>query len=79
MDTAGCRIDVKNGKLSLDVEDEHVEFNLIKASKFPSITRECCRIDAVDSLAQKAISNNVSCDPLEHCLLNNGTTGDENL
>jgi len=27
--TAGCHIDVKNDKLSLDVDDEHVEFNLI--------------------------------------------------
>jgi len=26
--TAGCWIDVKNGKLSFDVGDEHVEFNL---------------------------------------------------
>jgi len=27
--TAGYYVDVKNGKLSFDVNDEHVEFNLI--------------------------------------------------
>ena len=30
----GCRTDVKNDKLSFDVGDDHVEFNLFKASKF---------------------------------------------
>ena len=34
--TVGCYIDVKKDKLSFDVDDEHVEFNLLKASKFPS-------------------------------------------
>jgi len=45
--TIGCRIDVKNGKLSFDVGDEHVEFNLFKASKFPSISVERNMIDVV--------------------------------
>ena len=48
--TARCRIDVKNGKLSFAVGDEHVEFNLFKASKFPSIFDECNMIDLVDGL-----------------------------
>jgi len=48
--TVGCRINVKNGKLSFDVDDEHVEFNLITTSKFPSTSSECHRIDVVDSL-----------------------------
>ena len=30
--TAGCCIDVKNDRLSFDVEDEHMEFNLITPS-----------------------------------------------
>jgi len=33
----GSCIHVKNGKLSFDVGDDHVELNLFKASKFPSI------------------------------------------
>ena len=48
--TARCRIDVKNGKLSFEVGDDHMEFNLFKASKFPSISDECHMIDVVDSL-----------------------------
>jgi len=55
-----------------------VEFNLIKASKFPSISGECLWINVADSLVQKIISNNDSHDPLEYCLLNDGTTRDEN-
>jgi len=36
--TARCRIDVKNDKLSVDMGDDHVEFHLFKASKFPYIS-----------------------------------------
>jgi len=43
--TTGCRTDVKMGKLSFDVGDEHVEFNLFKASKFPSFSDQCHMID----------------------------------
>ena len=77
--TAGCRIDVKNGKLSFDVGDEHVEFNLFKASKFPSISDECNMIDVVDGLIWETVSNVVSNDSLEHVLLHDSTTKDENL
>ena len=48
--TAGCHIDVKNGTLSFDVVDDHIKFNLFKASKFPSIYDECHMIDVVDGL-----------------------------
>ena len=32
---------MKNGTLTFDVGDVHVEFNLLKAAKFPSIFDEC--------------------------------------
>ena len=32
--TAGCNIDVKNGTLSFDVGNDHVEFNILKVAKF---------------------------------------------
>ena len=32
--TTGCRTDVKMGKLSFDVGDEHVGFNLLKLLSF---------------------------------------------
>jgi len=54
-----------------------VEFNLIKAFKFPSISGECHWIDVLDSLVWGTISNNVSNDLLEHCMLNDGTTKDK--
>ena len=38
-------IDVENGKLSFDIGDDCMEFNMFKASKFPSISEECHRID----------------------------------
>ena len=48
--TAGCCVDVKNSTLTFDVGDVHMEFNLIKATKFPSISDKCDKIDVVDSL-----------------------------
>jgi len=72
--TARCCIDVKNGTLSFDVGNDHVEFNLLKATKFPSISSECNKIDAVDGLMQGNVFNLYSNDPLEHLMLNNSTT-----
>jgi len=77
--TAGCRIDMKNEKLSFDVGGEHVEFKLFKASKFPYIFYECNMIDVVDSLIRKTVSNVVSNDSLEHLLLHDSTTEDDSL
>jgi len=48
--TAGCRIDVKDCTLTFDVGDVHVDFNLLKVAKCPSISDECHKIDVVDSL-----------------------------
>ena len=74
LDTTGCHIDVKTGKLSFDVRDDHVEFNLFKASRFPSISDECHMIDVVDGLVWKTISNHESDDPLAHCMLTDRST-----
>ena len=68
-----CHIDVKYGKLSFDVGDEHMEFNLFKASKFPSISDQRHR-----NLGWEIITNHVSNDPLKHCMLNYSTTSDKN-
>ena len=51
--TARCDIDVNNGKLSTDVWANHVEFNLFKAYKFPSISDKCHRIIVIDNLVRK--------------------------
>ena len=69
---------MKNGRLSFDVGDDHVYFNLFKASKFSSISDECCMIDVVDLLTQETMSNLNSKDSFEHLMMNDSTTNDEN-
>ncbi|XP_074277050.1 uncharacterized protein LOC141600704 [Silene latifolia] len=44
----GAMIDVKNGKLSLQVGEEKVEFSLNKAMKEPSEAKSCYMIDMVE-------------------------------
>lgn len=58
---------------------DHAEFNLFKASKFPSISIQCHRIEVIDNLVREEVTNHVSGDPFEHCMLNDGTSKDENL
>ena len=41
---------MKNRTLSFDVRNDHVELNLLKAAKFPSISDECNMIEVVDGL-----------------------------
>jgi len=69
--TARCRIDVKNGKLYFDVGDDHMEFNLFKASKFSFIYDEY-------GLIRETVCNVVSNYSLKHLMLNDSTTEDEN-
>jgi len=52
---------------------------LSKTTKFPSISDKCHRIDVIDSLVRKTVSNNDFNDPLKQCLLNDCTTKDGNL
>ncbi|XP_074282674.1 uncharacterized protein LOC141607213 [Silene latifolia] len=46
--TGGAMIDVKNGKLSLQVGEEKVEFSLNKAMKEPSEEKSCYMVDMVE-------------------------------
>ena len=45
--TAGCKIDVKEGKLTFDVGEHHVEFGFFNDVK-PSATFACCGCDTID-------------------------------
>ena len=74
MATVGSRVIATNGKLSFYVEDEYVEFNLIKASKFLSIFGEYHQADVLDRLLCRTIFNKVNNDPLEHYILNDAAT-----
>ena len=52
---------------------------MFKASKFPSISSECHRINVIDTLVWKIVTNYDSNDPLKHCILNDRTTKEENF
>ena len=78
MDTAWCHIDVKNGKLSVNVGGDHVDFNLSRAYKCPSISDDCRSIDVINNFVREEVANHVFNDPLEHFLLRDGTSKDMN-
>jgi len=46
--TAGCKIDVKEGKLTFDMGEHHVEFGLFNDEK-PSSTFACCGCETINS------------------------------
>ncbi|XP_020254122.1 uncharacterized protein LOC109831194 [Asparagus officinalis] len=75
--TAGAIIDMKNGKLSLNIGDEQVNFDLFSTTKFPLIDDTCCRIDTIDMVAREDFTRNISSDPLEKCLVKNGVPDDD--
>jgi len=76
--TTRCRIDVKNGKLCFNVGDDHLEFNLFKASTFPSLSDECHMIDMIYSLVWETVSNLDFNGHLEHCMLHYSAINDKN-
>jgi len=47
--TVGCKIDVKEGKLTFDVGEHHVEFGLFKDFESSPPTFSCCGCEVVDS------------------------------
>ncbi|XP_020271670.1 uncharacterized protein LOC109846842 [Asparagus officinalis] len=69
--TTGTVIDVKNGKLSLNIGDEKVNFDLFSGMKFPLIDDNSCRIDTVDMVVREDFTRYISGDPLEKCLVEN--------
>jgi len=46
--TAGVMIDVKNGRLSLQVGDEKVESSLPQPMASPTSGDSCCRVDVLE-------------------------------
>ena len=71
--TAGAIIDVKNGRLSLNVGDETVKFNLTHTLKNPFLST-CCRVELTDDDDVFDLPNSMSPhDPLEACLVDDNT------
>ena len=56
----------KNCKLSFDLLDDLVEFNLFKAFKFRYISTKCDRVDEIDNLVREEVINQVYGDSLGH-------------
>ena len=51
--TAGAIIDVKRGKIKLEIGEETIEFDVFKITKDPSFTKTCFRVDAIQSCVEK--------------------------
>lgn len=68
--TAGAMIDVKHGKLSLQVGDEKIEFSLPHAMTSPASSDSCCRVDVLEkTLNQEGTALHSVEDPLEAALI----------
>ncbi|XP_021658910.2 uncharacterized protein LOC110648853 [Hevea brasiliensis] len=71
--TAGAIIDIKNGRLTLKVVDEEVEFNMFRAMKHKLEPDECLRFNIVDKLVKEHLE-----DPFEAFTVHGHTTDNEN-
>ncbi|XP_057996533.1 uncharacterized protein LOC131175871 [Hevea brasiliensis] len=76
--TAGAIIDVKNGRLTLKVGEEEVEFNLNQTLKKHHGVDPCLRVDVIDEIVEVEFKKRYPEDPLENCLVHSRTTKDEN-
>ncbi|XP_074314097.1 uncharacterized protein LOC141649303 [Silene latifolia] len=63
--TGGAMIDVKSGKLSLQVGEYKVEFELAKSMEAPSLRNSCCRVDMVEDNLDEPNLGPSFLDPLE--------------
>ncbi len=63
--TAGATIDIKNGRLTLKVGEEEVEFNLFDTMKHKFETDECFKVDTIDEPVEKEFHKTRLKDPLD--------------
>jgi len=67
---AGAMIDVKNGRLSLHLGEEKLEFNFSKVMASASLENACYRVDVIDKVVfEETGPLNSPSDPLKACLL----------
>ena len=77
--TAGALIDVKRGKLSLNVGEDKVEFELHKALNAPSLGDTCYRVDVVEGWEEDLPMDSTNDDALQRCLSSNGAFDEETM
>ncbi|XP_074314770.1 uncharacterized protein LOC141650284 [Silene latifolia] len=67
--TGRAMIDVKSGKLYLQVGEDRVEFELHKSMEAPSLGGTCCIVDILENPMEEHDPKASSMDPLETCLV----------
>ncbi|XP_074265041.1 uncharacterized protein LOC141587457 [Silene latifolia] len=77
--TGGAMIDVKSGKLSLQVCEDKVEFELTKSMEAPSLGDTSCIVDILENPMEEHDPNASSMDPLETCLVNGYEVDDKDV
>ena len=66
--TSQALIDVKHGKLTLQVDEDEVKFNLTKTVKFVDEDKGTyMRVDSLNSSVEEVLPDMVARDPLEKC------------
>ncbi|XP_074266941.1 uncharacterized protein LOC141590234 [Silene latifolia] len=68
--TAGAMIDVRSGKLSLQVGEDKVEFELSKTMGGPSMSDSCYRVYVLEEYLSEPSFECTSSDKLQDCLTN---------
>ncbi|XP_074318668.1 uncharacterized protein LOC141655487 [Silene latifolia] len=77
--TGGAMIDVKSGKLSLQVGEDRVEFELHKSMDAPSLGDTCCIVDILENPMEENDPKASSMDPLETCLVSGYEVDDKDV
>ncbi|XP_074287795.1 uncharacterized protein LOC141612946 [Silene latifolia] len=77
--TGRAMIDVKSGKLSLQVGEERVEFELHKSMEAPSLGDTCCIVDILENPMEEHDPKASSMDPLETCLVSGYEVDDKDV
>ncbi|KAJ9129591.1 hypothetical protein P3X46_033771, partial [Hevea brasiliensis] len=75
--TAGAIIDVKNGRLTLKVGEEEVEFNLFNTMKHKFEPDECFKVHIIDKKVEKEFHKTHPKDPLEACIVHSHAVDDK--
>ena len=68
--TAKCVVDMGNGNLEINVDDQKVTFNLFKAIKHPSNNKACFKVETVEQEANIVVQSLTFHSPLERALIN---------
>ena len=68
--TGRALIDIQEGKLELQVQEEKVTFNIFEATKFPTEADSCFRVEVIKDSVATAFQVNSFTTPLEAYLMN---------